>query len=141
MTAASLRAEELLAFASSKPEGFTKSEACADLDWGHYDFVTAVNSLRRVLATDELTLVCNPSRWREQWVYELVSGIEDGSPWVRNRLQDPEARFETIGSVATSIVNATDGRTAEGRKARLIEKAIRRLREDLAEIDMYGVSA
>lgn len=51
---------------------------------------------------------------------------------VERMLRDLETRLETIQAVNQSQVNATDPDTPEGRKARLIQKAIRRFWDELA---------
>lgn len=126
--------EALFDYAVSKPDGFTNADFMAEFDVDLEAFNRAANKLRSVLADDTINLVCDPAGARAKWIYRLVGSIEDGSPWVQNRLRDAETRFTTISSVVQSLVKATDGRTADGRRARLMEKSLRRLLEDLGEI-------
>lgn len=129
-------AGKLFDFAVLHPEGFTNEEALAELGLKHITTLNRViRRLRLILGTDEINLVCDPQGQRERWLYRLIGTIDLGSPWIRNRLRDLEARLETQHSVARSLVNATDGRSIEGRKARLCAKTLGRLREDLAEYD------
>lgn len=127
-------AEKLFDFAIAHPEGFTNADFMSAYGVALPDFNKATNKLRKILADDTITLVCDPSGLREKWTYRLVGTVEDGSPWVQNRLRDAESRFVTMASVASALVNSTDGRTADGRRARLIDKALRRLMEDLKEV-------
>lgn len=126
--------EALFDFAVANPDGFTNADFMAEYDIALPDFNKGVNKLRRILADDTITLVCDPSAVREKWIYRLVGTVEDGSPWVQNRLRDAESRFVTMSAVASTLVKSTDGRTGEGRRARLIDKSMRRLLEDLQEI-------
>lgn len=126
--------EALYDYAVAQPEGFTNVDFMAEHGVTLADFNTAVNKLRALLADDTITLICDPGEARSPWTYRLVGKVDEGSPWVQNRLRDAESRFVTMAHVATSLVNATDGRSADGRRARLIHKSLTRLKEDLDEI-------
>lgn len=130
-------AGELFDFAVSRPEGFTNVEAMAELEIKRLsDFNRSARRLRITLGEDdEINLVCDPQGSGEKWLYRLVGNLEEAGPWVANRLRDMEARLETQHGVAKSVVTATDGRSVEGRKARLFAKVYSRLREDLEELN------
>ncbi len=127
--------DALFDFAVAHPDGFKNSDFMTDADVTLDDFNKATNGLRAVLSDDTITLVCEPAGASEKWTYRLVGQVEEGSAWVQNRLKDAESRFKTLASVSQALVNATDGRTADGRRARIINKAVSRLLEDLAELE------
>lgn len=128
--------DALFDYAVAHPDGFTNEQFMAVHGLSHLaEFNQAANRLRAALSGDTITLVCDPpGKGGERWIYRLVGNVEDGSPWVQNRLRDAESRFATMSAVVTSLVNATDGRTLDGRRARLMLKSLTRLREDLADL-------
>lgn len=134
MAADNTLVEALFDFAVARPDGFTNAEFMDQYEIALKTFNQTANKLRAVLADDTINLVCDPAGSGAKWNYRLVGSVEDGSPWVQNRLRDAESRFNTISSVVRSLVNATDGRSVDGRKARVMDKAMRRLVEDLNEI-------
>jgi hypothetical protein len=71
----------------------------------------------------------------------LTGDYDEVAPWHHNRIHDCESRLETIENVARSIVLATDAKTVEGRKSRLMVKVIHRLREDIGDIDTMANGA
>lgn len=94
-----------------------------------------VHQLRLVFgADDSINLVCTPNGTRQRWLYALVGEIDGSTPWIANRVGDAATRLETMEAVMTSIERATDGRSIEGRRARIIRRACTRAREDLAEL-------
>lgn len=126
--------DALFDFAVAHPDGFTNEQFMAHAGLTYLaEFNQTAKRLRETLAEDTITLICDPTDGG-RWLYRLVGNLEDGSPWVQNRLRDAESRFTTIGAVVNTIVNATDGRTFDGKRARLMQKAIVRLREDLADL-------
>lgn len=126
---------DLFNYSFSRPDGFTKAEACADLEISGGSFNKAVTGLRHVFAGDTTTLVCTPNRVREQWTYRLTDEMEDAEFWVDNRMQDTRARIMSIRSVTSSLVKATDGRTKQGRMAREMNMTARQLVERLELIE------
>lgn len=125
--------DALFDYSVSNPDGFTNEQFMAHIDIDLSMFNKVANRLRATLAEDTITLICEPTDGG-RWLYRLVGNLEDGSPWTQNRLRDAESRFTTIGSVVSTIVNATDGRTYDGKRARLMQRSIVRLREDLADL-------
>lgn len=127
--------DALFDYAVANPDGFTNQQFMDEHGLTHLThFNKVANRLRAALADDTITLICDPQGSGERWTYRLVGNVEDGSPWVQNRLRDAESRFSTMAAVVTSLVNATDGRTLDGRRARLMLKSLTRLREDLADL-------
>lgn len=122
-------------FAGNCPDGFTHADVEAQFGWGRNDFFKVVRDLRLLFKDREITLVCDPQGQGELWRYRLVGSYDEARQWATNRIHDLESRLETVGAVAEAIVNATDGRSIEGRKARKLQRVVGRLIEDLAEID------
>jgi hypothetical protein len=95
----------------------------------------AVRRLRRILGGDsDGTLVCTPQMKGERWRYELTGEWAKAAPWAHTRIGDVESRLGSIHDVVGAVIRITDGRSVDGRKARLIRKVVGRLREDLAEV-------
>lgn len=133
------RASALFDFAVDNPDGFTRDEACEELDLTKDEFFKAARDVRRAFAEDTITLSCDPQGSGEQWLYRLVGTVDDSSPWVSNRLGDAESRFVTIAAVIGAIKNSTDGRTVNGRKAREIHLSVTQLLERLKLIgELYS---
>lgn len=135
-----VQAEQLFGLAAKRIDGFTYQDIEHAFGWDRFHFYWVVSQLRRILAAeaDTINLICTPQGSREPWLYELVGTYEDAAPWSQNRVGDLETRLVTIHSVASTLVNATDGRTVGGRKARKIRRTITRLIEDLADINDDG---
>lgn len=136
-----VQAEQLFDYAVSHYDGFTYKDIKRDLGWDRVHFYWIVRNLRRILAAeaDTINLICSPNGQSQPWLYEFAGTYDDAAPWSRNRVRDLETRLVTINSVAHTLVNATDGRTAEGRKARKIRRTVTRLIEDLADINGNGI--
>lgn len=121
-------------YAVAAPDGFTIEDVRRDLGWRRSDFNHVVNRLRKMFGTDDINLVCSPQGMNEPWLYKLVGNTDETKVWQDNRLGDAEERINTIRSIARSTVNMTDGRTTEGQRARIIDRSLGRLLEDLAEL-------
>jgi hypothetical protein len=128
------RMEKLFDLAAFNADGFTIDDAAAALGCSTQQVRTAVSDLRSFLADDSINLVCEPGRHLEQWIYRLVGNFDDARGWTANRIGDAEARLLTLKAVATSVMAGTDGRTLEGKRAKVMVKALGRLVEDLGEI-------
>ena len=131
MSVSQRRAGDLYDFAVSRPEGFTAPEAEDNFGWDHRTFSNAVRTLRLTFADDSINLVCDAQGTREAWLYRLVGTYDEASGWSANALRHAEARLETIEAVAQSVVAATDGRTTDGKRARLIYTTVHFLRDSL----------
>ena len=126
----------LFDYAVEHPDGFTYQDIERDLGWQRPYFVKVVRQLRLLLGNDdEINLVCDSVDRNGPWVYKLVGNFEDTRAWGRNRTDDAETRLMTIGAVLASVIRNTDGRSRDGRRARIMQRAVQRAREDLAEID------
>lgn len=98
---------------------------------------TAVRELRRQLQTEDQNIVCVPTGWRQPWEYFLTGDLVNAKPWTRNRLDDAASRLESLRFVFQSIADSTDGRSADGRKARIYLRHVSRAIEDVSEdLDM-----
>ena len=128
----------LFDFAVVHPDGFTNQEAMDEFGWTRSRFTRIARQVRLILADDTITLTCDPEGQRERWRYRLVGTYHDSRGWSSNRLRDLEARLETIQAFAASIVNATDGRRVDGRKAKLILAVVGALREQLVVMSDQG---
>lgn len=135
MTRRTERVTALFDILAGSPEGLTVDDMAAALGVSHHLTSDAIRELRLLLGdTDEINLICDPQGSRERWLYRLVGNLDGSRRWVANRLGDTESRLRTMQSIADSLVSATDGRTLDGRRARLIRKALVRLVEDLDEL-------
>lgn len=95
-----------------------------------------VHDLRQMFGHDDtVNLVCDPQGQRELWLYDFRGTLDGVTPWTGWSLAHVETRLETLEAVAASIERAADGRTIEGRRARILARAIRRAREDLADLN------
>jgi len=131
-----LRRDELFDELVANPTGLTVDDMMG-WGWNHRDCNTAIHDLRAHLGvTDTVNLVCEPQGGGERWLYRLVGTLSDVRGWTSNRIGDTESRLRTMQSVLGSIVSATNGRTLTGRKARLMERSVRRLVEDLDDLSV-----
>lgn len=125
----------LFDYAVEHPEHKNR-DAIAALGWDLATFNKVARRLRLILGDDDsINYVCDPGKAREPWTYRLVGDFSNARGWTANRLRDSEARLETVQSVTSSIARGTDGRTREGRRARLITSVIGGLRSQLAAMD------
>lgn len=131
----------LFDYAVEHADGFTYRDVEADLGWPRSYFTKIHRKLRLLLGNDdEIVLVCDPQGRREPWRYRLVGGskIEDAVVWQGNRIRDSAARIVTQCAATAAQVRATDGRTNDGRRARIMHRGLTRIQEDLAELDHGG---
>lgn len=118
------------------PQGATIEDIAEALECSYDLAVQTVRDLRLFLGEDNTAnLTCNKQGKSERWLYKLVTDLEDHREWIAGRIGDTHSRLKTMNSMLTSAVNATDGRTLEGRRARVMSRQIGRLLEDLAEIE------
>ena len=125
--------ELLYDYAQAKPEGFTYKDVARDLGWEDRSrlFRTA-RYVRLMFANDSINLVCEPQGQREPWRYRLVGTYAEARGWGGNRDRDLKTRVATICAVAKTLVHTTDGRTMEGKRARLVESTLSNLLVQLA---------
>lgn len=138
-TTGALTADELFDFAVAHPEGFTRGQACEEFTCASREYDTAVRELRRILGTDDnIYLACWTNGNRGQWRYQLIGNFDGAREWGAWMLAHSEARIETQQWLYRALVKALDGRTVEGRKAKMMERAMRHLHEELVAIDEDG---
>jgi hypothetical protein len=131
-----VRRDALFDLAVAEPGGVTVDDICIELDITHHQANEAIRDLRRFLGdTDTINFPCEPTGKGERWVYRLVGDLDGMRVWNANRVRDAESRFRTMDGMMTSIVRSYRGqRTVESRKARVMERALQRLVEDLDTI-------
>lgn len=123
------------------PDGLAMSEIVEKTDMPRSSCQIAIRTLRLMLAADGDTLwvTCDPAGQREEWVYKLIDGqklIDSGeSGWAVNRILDAQSRVHLLAASMSTAVQATDGRTTLGKKARHMERVLRHLDEDLTALD------
>jgi hypothetical protein len=130
-------ADELFDFAVAHPDGFTRSDVCSELTCSSRDFDSGVRELRAILGDDEIFLVCW-TQGRGEWRYQLVGTYDKSRQWGVWMLAHSEARIESQQWLYKALTRALDGRTTEGRKARMMERAMRHLHEELVAIGEDG---
>jgi len=127
-----MRRDDLFLLAVAEPNGITVDDMMQHLGCNHRDVNQAIRDLRAFLGdTDDLNFPCDPQGQGERWLYRLVGNYDDVRAWAANRVGDAESRLRTMQAMLASIVRATDGRTVAGRRARIMETALRHLVEDL----------
>lgn len=135
------KAGQLFDFASGHARGFVFKQVHDKFGWERYTFGRAVRRVRRILRSNsDGTLICTPQGMSEPWRYQLTGNWQEAAPWAHNRIGDVESRLETIEDVTVGVLQVTDGRSADGRKAKLVVKVIRRLREDISDIEQAAAN-
>lgn len=141
MTARDERALALFELVKACPDGVTVDEIADHLDVPYKEANDVIRHLRRHLGRlDSIWLIATPQGKGERWLYSLsgISMLDAADPdgrWIANRVRDAETRIEIMLSMMDAAVRGTNGRTVEGRKSRVMQRAFTRLREDFAEID------
>ena len=100
-------------------DGVTIPGVCESLGCSQRQAYQAVRDLRHFLRDDSINVTCNPDRDtpRGPWVYMLIASFSQAGAWPGRREDFLQAELETMHAFACSMVNETDGRTAEGRRA------------------------
>jgi hypothetical protein len=131
-----VRRDALFDLAVANPDGVTVDEICYELDITHHQANEAIRDLRHFLGdTDTINFPCDPAGRGERWVYKLVGDLDGTRVWNANRVRDAESRFRTMDSMMESIVRSYKGqRSTESRKARVMERGLKRMVEDLDTI-------
>ena len=134
------RASELFDYLANQSKGATTAEIKTQLGYTRGSEVRrVVRALRLILGEfDSINLVCDTPSNSETgaWTYRLVGTIESTQGWQSWRLGSLETQIKTCRAVAASVVAGSDGRTRDGKRARLMERHLGRLLEDLADIEM-----
>jgi hypothetical protein len=133
------RAALMFDFLAGRPDGCTILDLAADQQVSIKRTNQIMRRLRMILGDgDEINVVCEPDADRPngKWRYYLVGNLGDARGYIGNRSEDIETRLRTLRAVVASQVNATDARTIDGRKARLIYRQFSRLIEDLDDVSV-----
>jgi hypothetical protein len=131
-----LDANALFDYLAGNPNGIRLAGMMSHFKWNRAKATEAIRSLRLILGDgDSINLVADPTEHMGQWLYRLVGNYEDARWYVNNRIGDLEARLDTQVGIAQSLETATDGRTVEGRKARMIRSTLSHLVEQLRLLD------
>lgn len=131
-----LRRDALYDLLVANPTGITVDDMMDLLDVSYETARKTIRDLRRFLGDDdEINVPCTPNGMNERWLYTLEATLENSQEWISNRLGDAESRLETMAAMTASLVRSTDGRSIEGKKARILDRAFRRAAEDLADLN------
>lgn len=126
------RRDDVFDLLVSHPEGMTVHELADALGTNRRNADRAIHDLREYLGFwDDVNVPADNVEPGKPWKYRIAGDLDSIRPWCANRLADAETRIGTIQSMVASIVSATDGRSIEGRKARLIDRYLTRLVEDM----------
>jgi hypothetical protein len=117
------------------PSGVTIHDIANEVDVNLGVARRLVHKFRLEYGSEDINLVAEPSSYLDPWLYRLVGTLDAAEPWVKNRLDDAATRIDTMAVVLGSIVRATPGNTRNGRRARIMERAMRRAQEDLADLN------
>jgi hypothetical protein len=115
----------------------TSQQIIDKLGCSYSGFLKAVQMLRDIGAAtgDVISVVAEPQGMSQPWLYGLRAGKQiasaEDSRWIPNRFQDAERRIKTISHVLEVAANSLDGRTTEGRKARIYHLHIKRALEEV----------
>lgn len=120
----------------SKANGFRVNDVMNSESWSHNHVRAAIHDLRLWMADtgDKINLVCEPDGAYNQWLYYFTGDPAEAAIWIDNRDRDLVSRLETIKAVSATLVNATDGRTAQGKRVRKVERTVSYLLTELQEI-------
>ena len=106
------------------PEPVVIDEIRAALGWTYRRTEQAIHDVRMALgADDSINLIAEPDG-RGPWRYWLTGSAEDARWWQANRLVVLITQVRTNLAVAESIRRGIDGRTVEGRKARVLARTL-----------------
>jgi hypothetical protein len=120
----------------ASPEGLTWEQIANEMGWDRRATDKTIHDLRMFLGDDDtINLPAERPLDGGKWTYKLTGTFDLTAEWVNNRLQDFSTRLFTMYAMVKSLVKHLDGRTIEGRKAARWERHLRRLIEDLADID------
>lgn len=137
------RIGNLFDFLAEHPDGVTIGQIAVELGTSVMNARYIVQGLRDALGDDDtINLPCDPdpANPKGPWLYRLVGTYDGIERWSTNRILDTERRLQTQLAMVTSVANGAKANTIEGRKARIMRKALTRLLEDLEEIKPEGGS-
>jgi len=116
------------------PQGWTIHEIGTYLSVPRQVGQEVIRRLRRLLAdTDQVNVVYRVAGRARKYI--LIGTLEDAKERLNIRLATYQEQFATETAILRSLVAGSDGRSREGRKARVVLRAFTRALEDVAEID------
>lgn len=121
---------DLYTYMIGRPQGATIYEIATALGVPKRTADRTVHHFRVYLG-EYLNLVADPDGQHRPWLYRLTGDFEEARPWINNRLGDMRTRVHTTEAIAASLVGATDGRSATGKRVRQIQRQLARLSEDI----------
>lgn len=131
------RREAVLDVLRQHPNGMTISALAIAMGENERAVYRDIRWLRRRGDLDNIP--ATPNGYMQPWLYRVTNDLETNSEWVANRIGDAESRFETMIGQAETLIRVTNGRTTNGRKARKIDRVLRYLMQELADIDSQMV--
>lgn len=116
--------------------GFTYIDVEREIGWQRPYFFKIARQFRLTYGSADMNLVCERPGGRADrpHVYRLTGDVVQIQAYGASRIPDLVARVDTLQQVAASAVNATDGRSREGRIARRVARHMTRLQEDLVDL-------
>ena len=116
--------------------GFTIEELAAHLGTPRVQVARgAIHRVRQLIRSDG-NIVCEPGKWRDSYLYRIEGDIAGAKTWIDSRRRDMESRLRTLWGVSQSLVLASTDGSADGRRARIVERDIRHLLENLEDVEV-----
>lgn len=116
----------------AEPDGLDKHQIASKLGVPVRVVVPILRKLRLILGGGDSINIPWRSEGRRR-IYFLTGQIEQGQQWQAARISKKLADLEVDLAWWRSMVEATDGRTVDGKKARLALRHQQRLFEDMSE--------
>ncbi len=122
------------------PDGTTKPEMAAALSVSKRKISDVIKTFRVYFGDDTINLVSVPQGFGESHLYRLVGTTDEAREWVSMSWKHVEARLVTVIAVVRAFVNGSDGRTIDGRLARVWLRHFTRALEDIEDLQPAGPS-
>ncbi len=114
----------------------TGGQLAEELDVTTSTIIRVVHDLRLILGGDDtIVVVSRPQGQHEPHLYELVGNYQDSVEWRHGRISNLEARLRIDEYSMRAIARGSDKRTVDGKKADKIQRTLKYLREELADLD------
>ena len=114
----------------------TGQQLAVELDVTTSTVIRIVHDLRLVLGGDDtIVVVTRPQGPHEPHLYELVGNYQDSVEWRHGRISHLEVRLLVDEYSMRAIARGSDKRTTDGKKADKIQRTLKYLREELADLD------
>lgn len=98
----------------------------------------AVHDLRIMLGDDDSINLVATRNGRGPWLYELTGNVDVARPWRADQYLHLTTRARTSQAIVASLQRATDGRTLEGRSARLWNRTLTYVIATLDDLEDSG---